>query len=79
MQSKGALIKAVKPGSRRNWPAFVRAILVLEFDGLSIDNDGHLVQTVGLTSIGKPISMVIVRDGKRYQVQVQLTEQPTVY
>ncbi len=79
MQSKGALIKAVKPGSPAELAGLRPGDLVLEFDGLSIDNDGHLVQTVGLTSIGKPISMVIVRDGKRYQVQVQLTEQPTVY
>lgn len=79
MQSKGALIKAVKPGSPAELAGLRPGDLVLEFDGLSIDNDGHLVQTVGLTTIGKPISMVIVRDGKRYEVHVQLTEQPTVY
>jgi hypothetical protein len=29
--------------------------------------------------VGKSIIMVILRDGKRYQVQVQLVEPPTIY
>jgi serine protease Do len=78
-QTRGALVKAVKPGS----PAEVAGLrpndLIIEFDGLIIDNDGHLVQTVGLTALGKPIPMVILRDGKRYHVPVQLVEQPTIY
>jgi serine protease Do len=75
-QTKGALIKAVKPGSPADISGLRQGDLVLEFDGVSIDNDGHLVQTVGLTAIGKNIPMVILRDSKRYQVQVQLVEQP---
>jgi serine protease Do len=78
-QAKGALIKAVKPGSPAELAGLRPGDLVLEFDGLSIDNDGHLVQSVGLAGIGTPISMVILRDGKRYQVQVQLTDAPAVY
>jgi serine protease Do len=77
--TRGALIKAVKPGSPAEAAGLRAGDLVLEFDGLSIENDGHLVQTVGLTAVGKSIVMVILRDGKRYQVQVQLVEPPTIY
>lgn len=78
-QMRGALIKAVKPDSPAEVAGLLPGDIVLEFDGLPIDNDGHLVQTVGLTVIGKPIPMVILREGKRYQVQVKLVEQPAIY
>jgi serine protease Do len=78
-QTRGALVKAVKPNSPADIAGLRPGDLILEFDGRSIDNDGHLVQTVGLTSIGKTINVVIQRDGKQYRVQVQLTEHPPVY
>ena len=78
-QSRGALVKAVRPGSPAETAGLKLGDIILEFDGRSIDNDGHLVQTVGLTSIGKTIIVVIQRDGKKYQVQVLLTEHPPVY
>ncbi len=78
-QMRGALIKAVKPDSPAEVAGLLPGDIVLEFDGLPIDNDGHLVQTVGLTVLGKPIPMVILREGKRYQVQVKLVEQPAIY
>jgi serine protease Do len=79
VQTRGALVKAVKPKSPADLAGLRAGDLILEFDGRSIENDGHLVQTVGLTSIGKAITVVIMRDGKKYQVQVLLTEHPPVY
>ncbi len=79
VQTRGALVKAVKPKSPADLAGLRAGDLILEFDGRSIENDGHLVQTVGLTSIGKSINVVIQRDGKKYQVQVLLTEHPPVY
>lgn len=79
VQSRGALVKAVKPKSPAEIAGLKSGDIILEFDGRSIDNDGHLVQTVGLTSLGRAITVVIQRDGKKYQVQVQLTEHPPVY
>jgi serine protease Do len=79
VQTRGALVKAVKPNSPADIAGLRAGDLILEFDGRSIENDGHLVQTVGLTSIGKAITVVIMRDGTKYQVQVLLTEHPPVY
>ncbi len=79
VQTRGALVKAVKPKSPADIAGLRAGDIILEFDGRSIENDGHLVQTVGLTSIGKSINVVIQRDGKKYQVQVLLTEHPPVY
>ncbi len=79
VHTRGALVKAVKPNSPAEIAGLKTGDIILEFDGRSIDNDGHLVQTVGLTSLGKSITIVILRDGKKYTVQVQLTELPPVY
>lgn len=78
-QMRGAMVKAVKPKSPADLAGLRMGDVILEFDGRSIDNDGHLVQTVGLTVIGKSIPVVILRDGKKYQVHVLLTEHPPIY
>lgn len=76
---QGALVKAIRPRSPAEVAGLHVGDIILEFNGVKIDNDGHLVQTVGLTPIGKPIPILIQRDGKQYDVQVHLTELPNVY
>ncbi len=78
-QTMGALVKAVKPGSPAEQAGIRPGDLILEFNGSSIDNDGHLVQTVGLTPTGRSVPAIILRDGQRYEVSISLTEMPAVY
>ena len=78
-QTTGALVKAVRPGSPAEQAGIRMGDLILEFDGKAIDNDGHLVQTVGLTPTGSPVPAVILRDGQRYEVSVSLSEMPATY
>ncbi len=76
---QGALVKAIRPHSPAEVAGLHIGDIILEFNGVKIDNDGHLVQTVGLTPIGRAIPMLIQRDGQQYEVQVKLTELPAVY
>lgn len=72
-QPGGALVKTVRAGS----PALAAGIavgdVILEFDGIGIENDDHLVTRVGLTAVGREVPLVIFRNGRSYQTTVQVT------
>ncbi len=73
-EKTGALVKDVKPGSAAALANLQRGDIIVEFDGVSIENDDHLVARVGLTPTGDSVSMIIYRDGKRYRTTVVLTD-----
>lgn len=72
----GALVKAVKVGSPAEKAGLRVGDIILEFDGVHIENDGHLVQTVGLTPAGRDAVVLFIRDGKKLEKKVVLTELP---
>jgi serine protease Do len=72
----GALVKNVRAGSPAEGANMQKGDIIVQFNGRSVDNDDHLVAQVGLTPIGKPIPMIIYRDGKRYRTEVKLMNLP---
>ncbi len=73
----GALVKAIKSGSPAEKGGLQVGDIILEFDGVRIENDGHLVQTVGLTPVGREVETTIHRAGKRLRARVTLTQLPS--
>ncbi len=73
----GALIKDVRPGSPAEAARLRSGDIIVEFAGTPIENDDHLVANVGLTPVGDPVPMIIVRDGKRYRTDVVLQGMPS--
>jgi serine protease Do len=73
---RGALIKAVKPESPAAKAGMQHGDVVLEFDGTTVENDGHLLQTAGLTPVNREVDVIILRDRQTYRVQVTLSEYP---
>jgi serine protease Do len=76
---EGALVKAVRSQSPAESSGLRYGDIILYFNGIKIHDDGHLVQTVGLSPINQPLKVMVLRDGQRIELNVQLKELPPVY
>ena len=50
--------------------------VIVEFDSVRVENDGHLVKTVGLTPVGRNVNVVFYREGKRLRSSATLDPNP---
>ena len=66
----GARVSAITPGSPAAQSSIRIGDIVLEFDGISIANDSHLVTQVSLTEIGQEVPVKIFRAGKIEDISV---------
>ncbi|MFO1062247.1 MAG: trypsin-like peptidase domain-containing protein [Pirellulales bacterium] len=74
--TQGALVKAIIPRSPAEKAGLRVGDVVLQFDGTEIENDGHLVKTVGLTPVGKQVPILIFRDHQKAQLSIMLEPSP---
>jgi serine protease Do len=76
---RGAFVKVIKPNSPAELAGLRYGDVILEFDGMLVDNDEHLVQLVGLTAMDRPIDVILIRDGKQLRISVQLVPLPNIH
>ncbi|MEO8270023.1 MAG: trypsin-like peptidase domain-containing protein, partial [Aureliella sp.] len=69
----GALVKSILPESPAAQAGVQVGDVIVEFDGIRVENDGHLVKTVGLTPVGRSVEMVIYRNGVASRATAVLT------
>jgi serine protease Do len=69
---RGTRIKAVTPDSPAEEAKLQAGDVVLEFGGVGVEDDNHLVNLVGLTEPGREVPILILRDQKQYRVNVKL-------
>ena len=72
----GALVKSIIPGSPAQRAGVQVGDVIVEFHGRRIENDGHLVKTVGLTPVGTSVSLLVYRDGNPMRLQTVLDASP---
>ncbi|MCA9129552.1 MAG: trypsin-like peptidase domain-containing protein [Planctomycetales bacterium] len=72
----GALVKSIIPNSPAQKAGIQEGDVILEFDSHKIQNDGHLVQTVGLTPVGQKVAIVILRQGRPARLETILEANP---
>jgi serine protease Do len=72
-RAQGALVKVVKPNSPAETAGLRYGDIILEFDGVAVENDEHLVQMVGLTASGTSVELEVLRERTRIRLKVWLT------
>jgi len=76
---RGAFVKVIKPDSPAEMAGLQYGDVILEIDGVPVENDDHLVQLVGLTRMDRPVEVVLIRDGKQVRTMVALAPAPNVH
>lgn len=68
----GAMIEKVEPASPAEKAALAEGDVIVEFDGAAVEDADHLVRLVGAAPVGKAVSVVYRRQGRRTQTSVSL-------
>lgn len=68
----GALVKLVTPQSAAALAHVLSGDVILEYNGVAIENDDHLVNQVKLTPIDQEVALLLFRNGKTLRVSAKL-------
>lgn len=71
---RGALVTTVLNPSPAYQAKFRKGDLILEFNGIPVEDDMHLYNLVNLTEIDEKVTLKVYRAGEIYEVEVQLWE-----
>ncbi len=74
---RGARITQVKPGSPAEAAKLQVDDIVLQFGGIRVDDDSHLINLVGMTEAGKEVPVVVFRDRKTMTIPVKVGTAPS--
>jgi serine protease Do len=74
--TKGVLVSDVMEDSPAKKAGIERADVIVEYDGKSMDSPTHLRNAVAQTSIGRKVSVKLIRDKKPKTIEIAIVEQP---
>ncbi|GAB6041648.1 DegQ family serine endoprotease [Endothiovibrio diazotrophicus] len=72
----GALVSKVLPDSPAEAAGFKVGDVIIEFDGREVERSGALPPMVGRAKVGSDVPVVVIRNGKRTTLKVNLGELP---
>lgn len=75
--SGGAVIVGVEPGGPANMGGLKPYDIVLEVAGHKIKNSTDMMDAIADSNIGEKVKMVVQRDRKKVNLNVQITERPS--
>ena len=71
-RGEGARVSGITPNSPAEAAMLKAGDVVLEFDGIRIEDDGHLVNLVSLTPVDKEVTVIVFRDKERLAIKVKV-------
>jgi serine protease Do len=74
----GALVKSILPGSPAERAGIQIGDVIVEIEGQRIENDGHLVKTVGLMPVGRSVTILIYRNNSPIRLSTVLDPSPAI-
>ena len=74
---RGARITHITEGAPAEAAGLEVGDVILEYSGVRIDNDSHLINLVSLTEVGKEVPIVVFRNRKVLTVKVRVGTSPT--
>lgn len=74
---RGTRVTDVTAGSPAAAAQLQKGDIILEFGGVSVDNDVHLINLVGLTEVGREVPLSIFRDNQVFKVTVRVGSMPS--
>jgi serine protease Do len=70
----GALVTEVTPRSPAETAAILPGDVILEFNHVAIEDDGHLVKIVSISEAGATVPVLIFRNKKTLTIQVEVAD-----
>jgi len=68
----GALVKQVTERSPAALAGVQSNDVILRYNNAAIENDQHLINLVKLSDVGRPVDMVVLRNGQMMKIQAQI-------
>ena len=73
----GARIKIVEPNSPAAEAKLKVGDVILEYDGVRVDSDRHLISLVGLSEVGHDVPLLVLRDKTVMTLKVKIASEPS--
>lgn len=73
---RGALVVEVEPDSPANRAGIQRGDVIVEFNGVPIEESRQLSARIAELPVGRSVAVVLLRNGKERRVQVTIAESP---
>ena len=69
---EGARVTAITPKSPASAADIHVGDIILQFDGIRIEDDSHLINLVSLTPVDKEVELQLLRNGERQSLKVKV-------
>ena len=76
-RTRGARVKDVNPNSPAEVAQLKPGDVILEYDGVRVDSDSHLINLVNLTEVDRVVPMLVVRDGHTMKMTIKAASRPS--
>ena len=76
VSTKGTLVADIMPGSPADKAGIKAGDIILEINGMTINNSTDLTEKISKMSVGQKVELKILRDKKTITINLTLEEKP---